>query len=162
MLSTNGKNPLVAATYYFNPGGSLLRTSSGNGGQTGLDSGHFEPSQSLEGRSSKVTKRGDRGVALEDEAGSCSSADGRKGSCYEAKECVSRGGTPMGSCNPSDSGSVCCICKCVCITQLVSFLSDQRPFNGIKMVVKHSFLLLTSFSLSLSIGTFFLLTANKT
>lgn len=113
MLSTNGKNPLVAATYYFNPGGSLLRTSSGgNSGQSGLDSGQFDSGSSLEGKSSKVTKR-DRngGGRIDEDNGSCSSADGRKGSCYEATECVSRGGTPMGSCNPSDSGSVCCICK---------------------------------------------------
>ena len=124
MLSTNGKNPLVAATYYFNPGGSLLRgapTNSGSGIQSGLDSGQFDSSSSLEGKSTKVSKRDRRG-GIDDGNGSCSSADGRKGSCYEATECVSRGGTPMGSCNPTDSGSVCCICKCWVTTHPVELL----------------------------------------
>lgn len=104
MLSSNGKNPLVAATYYFNPG-TLLRS---EGAQDQISGREIHTKDLEEGRTAE-------------DSGSCSSPDGRKGVCFEATECSARGGTPMGTCSTSASptsggqqggkGSVCCLCK---------------------------------------------------
>lgn len=42
----------------------------------------------------------------------CSSPDQRKGICYEASECIDRGGIPMGACGAV--GSVCCLFEATC------------------------------------------------
>lgn len=97
LTNTNGKSPLVAATYYFNPGAThTLRT----------DPVALSPSLDVDAHSENE-------VATE--PGACTAPDGRKGSCYEANECVKRGGTPMGTCGDSfasgKSGAVCCLCE---------------------------------------------------
>lgn len=106
MLSSNGKNPLVAATYYFNPG-TLLRNEAAQDEISGREIHANDAEKEAEARDSD----------------SCSAPDGRKGVCSEAKECTSRGGTPMGTCSTSASsasggqqgvsskGSVCCLCE---------------------------------------------------
>ena len=105
MLSSNGKNPLVAATYYFNPGTLLRSDSAAHDEVVPRDAGNEE--RAPESR----------------ESDSCSAPDGRKGVCFEAKECTARGGTPMGTCSPAASpasggqqgagkgSAVCCLCE---------------------------------------------------
>lgn len=115
MLSnTNGKSPLVAATYYFNPGSShgsgLQRDQPGvlsEHRRAGIDSllDRLEESEGNDGN--EIPWR---------EKDACQAPDGRHGSCYDANECVKRGGTPMGTCGgpaaKSLSGSgVCCLCE---------------------------------------------------
>lgn len=110
MLSSNGKSPLVAATYYFNPG-SLLRN-------------EIQAQDEISGRSIHPDDESERTIEAGD-SDSCAAPDGRKGVCYDAKECTSRGGTPMGTCSSvsvsqtsggqqggsNSKGSVCCLCK---------------------------------------------------
>ena len=122
MLSGHGKNPLVAATYYFNPS-NLLRTE----GQQ-HDNTHDSKNIPFHSPSNEFVKNNNIHHSTVDDDGYCTAPDSRKGVCYDAKECVSRGGTPMGSCSSTTSsnsgslssssssqaskeGSVCCLCK---------------------------------------------------
>lgn len=118
MFTSGGKSPLVAATYYFNPGSPFVGRSDPN----------VVPEE-LKDESNEI------GSSSSEGSDGCFAPDGRRGSCYEAKECVARGGTPMGSCSSSSSsplssssshsssgsgsvstgktsspGSVCCLC----------------------------------------------------
>lgn len=54
----------------------------------------------------------------------CTAPDGRYGTCYDASECVNRGGMPMGRCSSNgygsngavakSAGSVCCLFEATC------------------------------------------------
>ena len=97
----NGKTPLVAATYYFNPSSSAVTSNRPEGvyvsenNQASANSGSFSET--------------DQDV--------CSAPDGRIGTCYDASECGRRGGMPMGRCdstNSKTSGSVCCLFDVTC------------------------------------------------
>lgn len=103
-----GKTPLVAATYYFNSELGDLRH-------------HREalysdtPSSSSSSSSSLASplsnNEPDENPIVNEDV--CQAADGRKGSCYDAQECVNKGGVPMGRCaNAKRDGIVCCLCKC--------------------------------------------------
>ncbi|KAI1295488.1 hypothetical protein HDE_05512 [Halotydeus destructor] len=115
MLSTtSGKSPLVAATYYFNPTAAR---------HPQLPMQSLQPMMTQENRFSfdQIESENDVDTDATD-PGACLAPDGRKGSCYEANECVKRGGMPMGTCNggggsPSltgSSGSVCCLFEISC------------------------------------------------
>ena len=125
MFATNGKNPLVAATYYFNPSTLLSRSESNQ-------NSHDVKDLPFDSSTSDFVKNNNNFDGNIEGDGFCTAPDSRKGICYDAKECVSRGGTPMGSCSSSSSslgslsssgssaaasstgskeGSVCCLCK---------------------------------------------------
>ncbi|RWS16476.1 uncharacterized protein B4U79_01361 [Dinothrombium tinctorium] len=105
--NNNGKSPLVAATYYFNPTSQLKK----------------EPlfAENIETNDNDIQ-----------EQDICQAADGRKGSCYEATECVNRGGMPMGRCHSSRSiAAVCCLFEITCgessSEQFVYFRNPNFP-----------------------------------
>ena len=109
-----GKTPLVAATYYFNSELGDLRhhrealyaDSSSSSSSSSLSS----PSLSLPSSSLSASTEPEDGYIGTDDV--CQAADGRKGSCYDAQECVNKGGVPMGKCsNTKREGTVCCLCK---------------------------------------------------
>ncbi|RWS31051.1 uncharacterized protein B4U80_06090 [Leptotrombidium deliense] len=108
MLSNNnGKSPLVAATYYFNPSSQLKK-------------------EALFADNTDVSEND-----IQDH-GTCLSADGRKGNCYEASECVNKGGTPMGKCPfNKGNGAVCCLFEITCgefaSEQFVYFRNPNYP-----------------------------------
>lgn len=91
-----GKTPLVAATYYFNSEPEIKREFI----KEAVYADTPDPPE-------------ENHVAANNE-GYCQAADGRKGSCYDAQECVNKGGMPMGRCEAGGTkrdGSVCCLCK---------------------------------------------------
>ncbi|XP_015782409.1 uncharacterized protein LOC107360300 [Tetranychus urticae] len=105
-----GKTPLVAATYYFNSELGDLRH-------------HREalysdtPSSSSSSSSSLASplsnNEPDENPIVNEDV--CQAADGRKGSCYDAQECVNKGGVPMGRCaNAKRDGIVCCLFELSC------------------------------------------------
>lgn len=101
----NGKSPLVAATYYFNPSSASL---SGN-----RPEGVFVAEQNSIINVNNAINNG----AIETDV--CTAPDGRKGTCYDASECVQRGGMPMGRCDAGtdstkSSGAVCCLFDVTC------------------------------------------------
>ena len=102
----DGKSPLVAATYYFNPRPGSFQAGQHQGHQAALYSDPLSLGQ-LESENEIP------------ETDTCLAADGRKGTCYEANECANKGGMPMGHCaagSKANGGSVCCLCKLYTIT----------------------------------------------
>lgn len=92
-----GKTPLVAATYYFNSEPEIKR--------------EFIK-EAVFADNGENTEENQIPNAVNQDF--CQAADGRKGSCYDATECVNKGGMPMGRCDSGSSkrdGSVCCLCK---------------------------------------------------
>lgn len=99
----NGKSktPLVAATYYFNSEPDIKR-------DFGKEAVYADSSPDNSDESNSVSN-----IVNQD---FCRAADGRKGSCYDATECVNKGGMPMGRCDQSSGvgkrdGTVCCLCE---------------------------------------------------
>lgn len=94
-----GKSPLVAATYYFNPSSSSIS----GGRQEAL---FVAESNSNANDNNEII-----------ESNVCTAPDDRKGTCYDASECLQRGGTPMGKCdtfNAKSNGAVCCLFEITC------------------------------------------------
>ncbi|KAH6926902.1 hypothetical protein HPB50_022765 [Hyalomma asiaticum] len=86
----NSNSPLLATTYYYNP------HRQGSGSSSSSSSGHHRHHDLLL----------KEGVDQE----TCRAADGRDGTCYDAVQCLNRGGTPMGRCEDG----VCCVFEVSC------------------------------------------------
>ncbi|CAN7946484.1 unnamed protein product, partial [Ixodes pacificus] len=80
----NPSSPLLATTYYYNP--------------------HRQgtPSSGVHRHHDPLKESGDQET--------CRAADGRDGTCYDAVQCLNRGGTPMGRCE----NGVCCVFEVSC------------------------------------------------
>ncbi|XP_042144689.1 uncharacterized protein LOC8040514 [Ixodes scapularis] len=80
----NPSSPLLATTYYYNP--------------------HRQgtPSSGVHRHHDLLKESGDQET--------CRAADGRDGTCYDAVQCLNRGGTPMGRCE----NGVCCVFEVSC------------------------------------------------
>lgn len=77
----NPSSPLLATTYYYNP--------------------------HRQGAPTSVVHRHHDLLKESVDQETCPAADGRDGTCYDAVQCLNRGGTPMGRCEDG----VCCVCK---------------------------------------------------
>jgi len=98
--NNKGKTPLVAATYYFNSEPDLKR--------------EFIKEAVYADAPDTPEENPSIGSTVSKNDGYCEAADGRKGSCYDAQECVNRGGMPMGRCDSGGTkrdGTVCCLCE---------------------------------------------------
>ena len=129
----NSKNPLVAATYYFNPQSSSIQ---GPRQETVYVSGVSNSNDHHSNYNSNSDSPGS-------EPDLCKAPDGRNGICYEASECVSRGGMPMGRCDSSPTSgigsgpsgqaktNVCCLFEVTCgdsaQEKFVYFRNPQFP-----------------------------------
>ncbi|XP_054154110.1 uncharacterized protein LOC128952702 [Oppia nitens] len=109
----HGKAPVVAATYYFNPSSAQVSAN--------------KPDSMYVSDQSQLINGGNNGDIIGGGAGNgqrfvdntCTAPDSRKGTCYEASECVKRGGMPMGRCGADNAGSqapgsVCCLFDVSC------------------------------------------------
>ena len=100
----NGNSPLVAATYYFNPSSASVTANRPEGVY-------------LSDGTSVNANNAINSASIEDDI--CTAPDGRKGTCYDASECVRKGGMPMGRCqaystNTKTFGAVCCLFDVTC------------------------------------------------
>lgn len=96
------KSPLVAATYYFNPSSSSISSNS--------PQAIYLP----EPNPNSIATANVNNNLIDVE--SCTAPDLRRGICYDASECVQRGGMPMGRCDSGgkSNGAVCCLFDVTC------------------------------------------------